>query len=65
MHLTERIAEVIAQHGGVRKAARVLDVDAGYLSRLASGQKTVPSVKLLKRLGLKRVVTYERTGAGW
>jgi len=35
--LQSRIKELDAQHGGLNAAARVLKVDAGYLSRLASG----------------------------
>lgn len=44
---------------GLRGAARKLRVDPGYLSRLRSGAKTNPDDALLKKLGLRRVVTYE------
>lgn len=60
MTLSERIKELIAQHGSLRAAARVLECDAGYLSRLASGEKADPSEKLLRRMGLRQIVTYER-----
>lgn len=60
MPLTERIAELVEQHGSLRAAARVLDVDPGYLSRLSSGAKDEPSDTLLRRMGLRRVVSYER-----
>lgn len=63
MTLSDRIAELIAQHGSLRNAALVLKVDSGYLSRLASGEKAAPGPGLLRRLGLRRVVTYERFGA--
>jgi hypothetical protein len=61
--LQQRIAELVAQHGGVRPAARVLEVDQGYVYRLLSGEKSDPGDKLLRKLRLRRVVTYERTGA--
>jgi len=51
-----RLAE---QHGSLRAAARVLNVDAGYLSRLQTGEKNNPSDSLLRKLKLKRKVTYE------
>lgn len=58
--LKERIDELIAQHGTLRAAARVLEVDAGYLSRLRYGEKDEPGETLLRRMGLRRVVAYER-----
>lgn len=61
MTLAERIAELIEQHGSLRAAARVLECDAGYLSRLQSGEKDNPEVWLLRRMNLRRVVSYERT----
>ena len=59
--IPERVAELIAQHGSLRAAALVLGVDAGYLSRLHSGEKKAPGKLLLRRLGLRAVTTYERT----
>jgi hypothetical protein len=61
MTLAERIQELIDQHGSLRAAARVLAVDPGYLSRLKSGEKDEPSNTLLRRMKLRRVVSYERT----
>lgn len=58
--LQDRITELVAQHGSLRAAARVLEVDAGYLSRLQSGEKDDPGETLLRRMGLRRVVAYER-----
>lgn len=58
--LTYRIRELIQEHGGLRPAARALQVDPGYLSRLLDGKRTEPSAALLKRMGLRRVVSYER-----
>lgn len=59
MTLQERITQLIAEHGGVRAAARYLGVDPGYVSRLNSGEKTEPSAAVLQKMGLRRVVTYE------
>lgn len=58
--LQKRIADLVLQHDGLNAAARVLKVDPGYLSRLASGEKDSPSGRLLRKLGLRRVVWYER-----
>lgn len=58
--LQHRIKELEAQHEGLNAAARVLKVDPGYLSRLASGEKNTPSDKLLRKMGLRRVVWFER-----
>lgn len=61
MTLADRIAELIAQHGSLRATARVLECDAGYLSRLQSGEKDDPGDQLLRRMKLRRVVSYVRT----
>ena len=58
--LGDRITELEKQHGSLRAAAKVLGCDAGYLSRLRSGEKENPSAILLKRIGLRRVIAYER-----
>lgn len=57
--LKTHIAELVETHGSLRAAARVLMIDAGYLSRLASGEKDNPDDLLLRRMGLRRVVSYE------
>ena len=46
------------EYGGLRAAARVLDVSPSYLSRLRDGEKINPSNKILKKLGLKKVILY-------
>lgn len=61
VNIRERIHEMENQHGGLRAAARVLKCDAAYLMRLKNGEKNNPGAALLRRLGLKRVVTYVRT----
>jgi len=50
---------VILRHGGVQAAARVLQVDAGYISRLRSGKKDNPSPEIMRKLGLRRRVVFE------
>lgn len=59
--LTRRIAALVLRHGSVRAAARVLGVDHAYLYRLMMGYKCNPSERLLRKLGVRRVVavTYE------
>lgn len=59
MTLQERIDELVAQHGSLRAVARVTEIDAGYLSRLRAGEKVNPEKDKLRRLGLRRVVSYE------
>ena len=58
--LRARIQELSKQHGSLRAAARVLEIDPGYLSRLQDGGKTEPSDEILRKLGLRRVVKYIR-----
>lgn len=60
MTLQERIDELVSQHGSLRAVARVTEIDAGYLSRLRTGEKVNPEKDKLRRLGLRRVVTFER-----
>jgi hypothetical protein len=60
--LAERIDELVAQHGSLRAAAAVLRTDAAYLWRLKSGEKNDPGEQLLRRMKLRRVVSYERIG---
>lgn len=60
MTLQDRIDELVAQHGSLRAVARVTEIDVGYLSRLRNGEKVNPEKDKLRRLGLRRVVTFER-----
>jgi transcriptional regulator with XRE-family HTH domain len=57
--LAERIEQLVGQHGSLRAVARVTEIDVGYLSRLREGEKFNPEKATLRRLGLRRVVTYE------
>ena len=57
--LQDRIAAAVARHGSYRAAGRVLMVSPSYLCRLATGEKDDPSPALLRKLKLRRVVTFE------
>ena len=59
MTLQDRIDELVAQHGSLRAVARVTEIDVGYLSRLRAYANVNPGRDKLRRLGLRRVVTYE------
>lgn len=54
------IAMLIRKHKGLRKAAKALDIDPAYLHRLKTGEKTNPSGDVLRKLGVRAVVTYAR-----
>lgn len=56
--IKERIDELCKTHGSLRKVAKSIDVDLGYLSGLRSGIKTNPSDIVIAKLGLKKIVTY-------
>lgn len=55
--LNTRIADLIKQHGSLRKAAAVTGVHYSLLSRLQSG-KRLPTDDVARRLGLKKKVVY-------
>lgn len=59
--LQQRIKELAKHHGSMRVLGRVLVVDHAYLYRLSTGEKNDPGDDLLRKLKLRRVVTYERT----
>lgn len=56
--VADQVRALVKLYGGLRVAARALKIDAGYLSRLASGEKLAPSDEVLAKLGLQRVVVY-------
>lgn len=58
----ERIAELVAEHGSYRKAAKAIGISSPYLHRVASGNKEAGD-GLLKKLGLEKQVRYLRTVA--
>ena len=50
----------IEKHGGLRKAARALNIEVSYFWRLRHGDKSNPSDKVLRKLGLAREIEYRR-----
>lgn len=60
MTLSQRIDELVEQHGSLWAAARVLRVDIVYLADLRSGDKQSPSDTLLRRMGLQKEINYVR-----
>lgn len=58
----QRIIErLVKQHGGLRKAALAVGINAPYLCRLRYGKRSNPSDQVLKKLGMERRVTYRLT----
>lgn len=59
----QRLADAIELRvqiwGSLREASAQIEIDFAYLSRLKSGKKTNPSDEVLRKLGLRRVVSYE------
>lgn len=53
------IQALIDKHGGLRAAARAVDVSAAYLSRLHRGVKGNPGGRALRKIGLVKQVTYK------
>ena len=60
MEINIRIQQLIAEHGGVRTAARSIGLSPSYLIRLRDGEKVAPSKNVLLKLGLRKVSTYAR-----
>jgi len=56
--LRSRIIWLTTQYGSLRSAARSIGLDAAYLKRLRDGEKDSPSDETLRRLNLKKKVTY-------
>jgi len=59
--IEEQANAAIADFGGLRAAARGLKIDAAYLSRLVSGEKSNPSLDVLSKLNLTGPVFYTQT----
>jgi deoxyinosine 3'endonuclease (endonuclease V) len=57
--IQERLDELVREHGSMNKVAKVIGVDAGYLSHIYAGTKPGSEAALAK-IGLRRVITYER-----
>ncbi len=60
MTITERVKQLVRQHGGLVKAARAIDISPGYLSRLGYGSHFNPGASVLRKLGLRKVIRFER-----
>jgi hypothetical protein len=58
MTLTERVQELVKEHGGLRKAAYAINIEPGYLCKLGKGEVRSPSELTLRRMGLVRIVNY-------
>lgn len=50
--LRDRVKKLIVQHGGLRAAARALQIDPAYLLRLRDGVKQHPGRGIQQKLGL-------------
>jgi len=59
MDIQTAVKAIVAKHGGVRPAARAIGVNYAYLSRLQTGEKSNPTAAVLRKLGLRKVVSYE------
>ena len=59
MTLQERIDQLVKQHGSLRALARVMECSPPYICRLRSGVTRNPGPAVLRKLGLRRVVSYE------
>lgn len=60
MTIKEAIDAEVAVYGSLREAAKHLGIDAGYLSRLANGEKDNPGDYVLEQLRLQKKVVYVR-----
>ena len=56
--LQKRIDDLVKEHGGVRAAARAVDIDPSYLLRLRRGDTAGATDRTLKKLGLTAEVRY-------
>lgn len=61
MTLQARIDQLVQQHGSLRAVARVMECSPPYICRLRSGVTKNPGPAVLRKLGLRKVVTYVRT----
>ena len=58
--IQQRVKEIVIVYDGLRRAARLLNIDPAYLCRLLKGKKKNPSQFILAKLGLRRKIIYER-----
>jgi len=59
MTLHDRIEQLVQQHGSLRALARVMECSPAYICRLRNGVTKNPGPAVLRKLGLRRVVSYE------
>ena len=59
--LAQQINVLCNKYGGFRKTGRVLQIDSAYLYRLYTGEKTRPSKKTQRKLGVIEHILYFRT----
>lgn len=64
VELREHVKRLSRDFGGLRQLSKRVGLSAGYLSRISHGLKDEPSDATLIKLGLRRVVTYERLSDG-
>lgn len=60
MDIQDRVEQLVTKWGSLRAAGVATGISYSYLSRLASGEKVNPSKPVLEKLGLERVITYQR-----
>lgn len=58
--LASRVAELVRDHKSYQGASDATGVDRCYLHHMAAGRRRNPSKATLDKLGLKRVIEYER-----
>ena len=51
--VADAIETLMKRHGGLRAAARAIQMDPSYLSRLRAGKQRRPGPQTLKKLGLR------------
>lgn len=62
MNIKERVDALLSLQGSLRAVEKITGVNYAYLHRLSSGEKINPSDLTLRKLGLKKIVTYEIEG---
>lgn len=55
----ERVKELVAEHGSLRKAGAATGIDFSRLCKISRGHQ-VPHRSTLDRLGLREIITYVR-----
>ena len=61
--LTEAVDREIQKHGGLRPAARALEINPAYLWRLQKGEKRNPTAKVMRKLRVRKVEYFEHVGS--